>query len=1738
MNLSFSYKKTGLKSLLYLIFLSFLNTSTWAQKAAFVNVQNQQMTSHKQNFTSLSKVQVSQFQDSWALFNPEFKQHPEYGVHAYNAPKGDLVEVLNKREVDSRYYINPQKPSEFFIQKSVGDLHFKKGNQWLTINPHLQSLGKGVYEAERQPEPVGISTQDGFTYINTPDGKVTFNRWELYGINDDNSETRIAVASWNQFTVGDDGVYVKDIFTGIDATMMVLRGSIKTSFIVHSMPQGSYKGFILKDAFELNTSDAFMQFKDFSDQSTGAGKVIFKSTNNKPIVEVGEAIAYVENKVKETFYLPEYQIHQNKIGIVITQNWLRHALSQGTVIIDPLVSSSNTLAQGAITGSRYNATCDFTNSCDYSLNVNTPTAATFTDILFDFDYIAQGICVMADGAMRITLGSCISPNQTGYYWFCNDPFFSGTCYGTGISVYNELNTCLPLPSCSPQSLTFGLKFYRSCWGVTGCNGNCIGAASPWTITIQGQTVSFTNPAPNQFNVSTTTICQGGNISTTLLGTQYGVPPYSVNWSLSPSGTPSVGTGNTANINFPTAGPYTIYCIVTDACGQTATASKAVTITPPPAPPTVTSPVSYCQNATASVLTAIGSSLQWYTVPVGGTPTGAPTPSTGTPGTVSYYVSQTIGGCESPRAQIDVIVNAYPTFGGGASATPASCGGSDGSISGLTASGSLPFTFTWYNSVPAVVSTSNLNADLNNQPAGSYTLTVTDANGCTNSYGPVVINSAAPPAAPVVSSPVNYCQGATAVALTAVGSNLLWYTTPSGGTGSATAPVPSTGAPGTTSYYVSQTVSGCESVRAQIDVIVTAAPSPPTVSTPVNLCQGSTPNALTATGSSLLWYTVPTGGTGSATAPTPSTATTGSTSYYVSQTIGGCESSRAQITVQVNPNPVISGTPTITPSNCGVNTGGVTGYSATGTGTLTYTWTNAAMVVVSTSTLNADLSNQPAGSYTLTVTDAQGCSVTSSVAQITNNTGPSAPTVVSPVNYCEGDVATQLSATGVSLLWYLVPGGTGSATAPTPTTAVAGTTSYYVTQTASGCESPASQIDVIVTATPAAPSVVSPINYCQGATATALTATGNNLLWYTTPTGGTGSATAPVPSTAIAGNTSYYVSQSTGSCESTRAQITIQINAIPVISGTPNVSPNSCGQTNGAIGGLSATGTGTLTYTWTDALGTVVSTSTSTANLSNQGAGTYTLTITDGQGCTASSAPIQITNTSAPPAPTVVSPVTYCIGSTAVALTATGTGLLWYTVLGGSGSATAPIPTTSVAGTTSYYVTQTQGGCESLTAQIDVIVSAQPNAPSVVSPVSYCQGAVASPLTASGTGLVWYTSPTGGTGVPTLTPSTAIDGTTSYYVSQSVNGCESPRTEIVVIVNPSVSPVATITSTDVNVCQGTLISFSAIVNDAGTNPGMQWMMNGAPIAGETSLNYSSNTLTGNAVISFQVTSTVACANPTVVTSNTITVNVMNNATPAVTLSAEPATACIGKPISITANPVFGGTNPQFSFQVNGVAVQSGANPVYTDGLFFDGDIVTVIMSSNYPCINGSNTVTSSGLPIHVALPPTVNATAATDTIINGQSTVLTGVTNAINPQFLWEPATALVCDICESTDASPNETIDYYLTVTDLKTGCVGYDTLKIYVSNEFSIFIPTAFSPNFDGVNDDLFVRGVGIKEFTLNVYDRWGLIVFTTSDQKVGWNGTFNDKPVVPGVYTFYLKYEKYDGSFDEIKGNITLVR
>ena len=270
---------------------------------------------------------------------------------------------------------------------------------------------------------------------------------------------------------------------------------------------------------------------------------------------------------------------------------------------------------------------------------------------------------------------------------------------------------------------------------------------------------------------------------------------------------------------------------------------------------------------------------------------------------------------------------------------------------------------------------------------------------------------------------------------------------------------------------------------------------------------------------------------------------------------------------------------ITQPTCATPTGTITVTGPTGTG---YTYS------INGTTFQASpvFAGLAPGSYTITVKNAAGCSVT---ATITINPVPGAPaaataTVTQPTCTTPTGTITITAPTGTGLE-YSINGTTFQTT--TSFSGLAPNTYTITVRNATGCTSTATATVNAVPASPSAPVVTSPVVYCLNATAVALTATGTNLLWYTAASGGTGSGTAPVPATNAAGSINYYVSQSNGGCESPRAMITVTVTDINVAAITGNTS-------------ICAAGANTTTLANTTTGGTWSSSNTAVATVSNAG----------------------------------------------------------------------------------------------------------------------------------------------------------------------------------------------------------------------------------------------------------------------------------------------------------------------------------------------------------------------------------------------------------------------------------------------------------------------------------------------------------------------------------------------------------
>ncbi|MEP7197961.1 MAG: gliding motility-associated C-terminal domain-containing protein [Saprospiraceae bacterium] len=180
--------------------------------------------------------------------------------------------------------------------------------------------------------------------------------------------------------------------------------------------------------------------------------------------------------------------------------------------------------------------------------------------------------------------------------------------------------------------------------------------------------------------------------------------------------------------------------------------------------------------------------------------------------------------------------------------------------------------------------------------------------------------------------------------------------------------------------------------------------------------------------------------------------------------------------------------------------------------------------------------------------------------------------------------------------------------------------------------------------------------------------------------------------------------------------------------------------------------------------------------------------------------------------------------------------------------------------------------------------------------------------------------------------------------------------------------------------------------------------------------------------------------------------------------------------------------------------------------------------------------SQVLTLHLPNDTTINQGATVDIITN---------LNFSATNIVWDPTTYLSCIDCLNPLSSPDHSTTYILTATD-ENGCTASDKIAITVLiDETEIFIPTAFSPNGDNLNDIFtpvfkFQDRTAIKVF--QIFDRWGNLLFEQKDaakgQAIGWNGMSRNRILNPGVYVYLIQFVGDDNIEKRVTGDITLLR
>jgi len=621
------------KILLYLLLLVAI-TSVKAQNSTVPVVSNS-----NDNFTSFTPQKFYADNYKLTLLTPAaYRHNPDFGkvfIGKRFADSGQLYERLDKRTLKSRTYTDINDPSKVVIESGYTNLNYTDEQGWLrAVDTKLKPVTNG-WAAAQQETPVYLYN-DGSTAISLGNHSLmVFNKDVRFNTSD---------ISTNNYTVGDNGMYIKNAATNTDKLIRFGRGKIETDYRIDKP---------LKLNGDLTTSEDIVLPAGYTIADNGSSLTV-KDVDGKAVAEIKYPFCYDSNHNSITGSYKLYK-QQNgyRIELVVPATWLNDKARVYPVTIDPLVTGITSVWYRSKIASCYNAIEDTT-----VLLVDVPGRTTITGF-----YIQ---CTLYVVDMNLSNGQM-------FFWTpCNDTVSSDIqsgAYPGYIHIappYNFLlsapafSCCFP-PSCSDYYIPLAMGIARYA-GNAGCDTTEIyydpnnNDGYPYEAYVVGHTVesSWSIPPP---------ICGGCNLPITAQ-TNYGVPPYTIthSWADAPviyqgysdttctsSGTATInlsvpncsGAGGLVNVPAP---------VIVDACGDTVKGLilKQVTLVPAPNNPTITISVTgdslissagtYNQwnfnglpisDSTRQVLVIKGHSKGWYSVTVTNPANGCTTTSDST-----------------------------------------------------------------------------------------------------------------------------------------------------------------------------------------------------------------------------------------------------------------------------------------------------------------------------------------------------------------------------------------------------------------------------------------------------------------------------------------------------------------------------------------------------------------------------------------------------------------------------------------------------------------------------------------------------------------------------------------------------------------------------------------------------------------------------------------------------------------------------------------------------------------------------------------------------------------------------------------------------------------------------------------------------------------------------------------------------------------------------------------------------
>lgn len=981
-------------------------------------------------------------------------------------------------------------------------------------------------------------------------------------------------------------------------------------------------------------------------------------------------------------------------------------------------------------------------------------------------------------------------------------------------------------------------------------------------------------------------------------------------------------------------------------------------------------------------------------------------------------------------------------------------------------------------------TSNITVNWGTAGTGTVKVRTTSPNGCDAGVltKNVVINSG-PDADAGPDSTI--CSGAT---ITIGGTAALGYVyswTPTTGLNNPNFATPQLTLTNTTGSIVSHTyiISVTDTALACTNydtAIISVRPAPAIdAGNNTTICIGNN-TTLTASGGTIYNWS-PSTGLSTTTGANPIASPTLTTTYSVIGTdVNGCTNTD---TVRIT---II----TQAPADAGTNTWVCPGDSVqlNGSGGVSYSWTPL------TGLSNATVANPMASpstttGYTVTVTDANGCTGTDTITLIVAGNVPTDAGADQQV--CPGDSVTigglPTGPVGSTYSWTPLTGLNNPTTA-NPIASPTVTTKYFVTVTNDTCSGIDSVIVTVLTAPTVDVTANSSICIGDSITLTASGATTYNWLPYSGLSNSTGTSVVSTTTLSI----TYTITGTDGNGCTNTDTVAITVNPLPLIDAGPNAT--ICNGTSATL-----TATGGISYLWNPSTGLSSSTgATPVAQPTTQTS--YTVYGTDGNGC--SNYDSVLVSLSASPTIVASGADTICRGLSAT-LNAIGGNTYTWSPTSGLSSSTG----SSVIASPTITITYTVTGVDSLgcagTDTVKITINQLPS----VNAGNNAAICINSNTTLNATGATIYTwTPSGGLSTTTgASPVASPTITTTYYVSGTdANGC-SNSDSVIITVHPLPIVDAGVNRT---ICQGDSASLTA----TGASS-YSW----APASSVSNPNNAITFAFPSKPTTYTVTGIDGngCINR-----DTVRVDVFY-------IDVKDTFVCIGT--SVTLNATHGGAVSYAWSPATGLSSTNTATTVASPTILTS---YTVTATDTAGCVSVDVvTITVYDNPVAAF---TVVFKPLCDSMLAEFTNTSTGATS-----YNWLFGDGTSSPLTNPTHRYPYSQ-SYTITLNAYSEyGCLTPHTLVISL-NDFNSYLqytqPNVFTPNYDGFNDvfNVGVNGEYLGCTSLKIFNRWGVLLFETEQYNRSWDGrTTAGEPVPEGTYYYVYKIKDI-----ELKGFITLLR